>query len=163
VEKADNVVSCIQSICILCIPAETEMLIQIRTPTYVNGKTVLLEPVLAYQFRLVASAHSFNHCEHNRVWNFKPHAVVLRKGAKFAQITPITTVASCTPMPTDRNVKTVPEPKVRTPLNPRTISELEDFAENYGFNNPELKPEQRVELLQLLLTTNPPLLEIYLI
>jgi len=54
-------------------------------------------------------------------------------------------------MSTDRNVKTVSEPKVRTPLNPRTISELEDFAENYGFNvNPELKPEQRVELLQLL-------------
>ena len=51
----------------------------------------------------MASAHSFNHCEHNRtvcqVWNFKPHAVVLRKGAKIAQITPIAnTVASCTPI-----------------------------------------------------------------
>ena len=152
VDRADNVVSCIQSV---CIPAETEMLIPVRTPTYYNGKTVLLEPIPCYQFRLMASAHSFNYCDNNRtvcrVWNFKPHAVVLRKGVKIAQIAPITTVASCTPMPSDGSVKITSEPQVRTPLNPRSISELEEFGANYGFNiNPELKPNQRAELLQLL-------------
>jgi len=135
VDRADNVVSCVQSI---CIPAETEMLVPVRTPTYYNGRTVLLEPIPCYQFRLMASAHSLNYCEHNRtvcrVWNFKPHAVVLRKGIKIAQIAPITTVASCTPMPTDGNVKTTLEPQVRTPLNPRSTPELEEFGANYGFN-----------------------------
>jgi len=46
VERADNVVTCVQSV---CIPAETEMLIPVSTPTYFNGKTVLLEPIPAYQ------------------------------------------------------------------------------------------------------------------
>jgi len=70
----------------------------------------------------MASAHSFNYFEHNRtacrVWNFKPYAVVLRKGVKIAQIAPITTAASCTPMPTDRNVRTTSEPQVRTHSEP---------------------------------------------
>ena len=152
VDRADNVVSCIHSV---CIPAEMEMLIPVGTPTYYNGKTVLLEPIPCYQFRLMASAHSFNYCNNNRtvcrVWNFKPHAVVLRKGLRIAQIAPIATVASCTLMPADGNIKATSEPQVRTPLNPRSISELEEFGTDYGFNiNPELKPNQRAELLQLL-------------
>ena len=57
-DRADNVVSCIQSV---CIPAETEMLIPVSTPTYYNGRTVLLEPIPCYQFRLMASAHSLNY------------------------------------------------------------------------------------------------------
>ena len=151
-DRADNVVSCIHSV---CIPAETEMLIPVSTPTYYNGKTVLLEPLPCYQFRLMASAHSFNYCDNNktvcRVWNFKPHAIVLRKGLRIAQIAPITTVASCTPMPAEGNIATTSEPQTRTPLNPRSTSELEEFGTDYGFNiNPELKPNQRAELLQLL-------------
>jgi len=46
-ERADNVVTCVQSI---CIPAETEMLIPVRTPTYFNWKTVLLEPIPGYYY-----------------------------------------------------------------------------------------------------------------
>ena len=54
-------------------------------------------------------------------------------------------------MPTEGNVKTTLEPQVRNPLNPRSIPELEEFGADYGFIiNPELKPTQRAELLQLL-------------
>ena len=54
-------------------------------------------------------------------------------------------------MPSDGDVKTASDSQVRKPLNPRSTPELEEFGANYGFNiNPELKPDQRAELLQLL-------------
>ena len=44
----------------VCIPSHTEMLIPVKCSTHFNGKTVLLEPILGFQFKLLVTARSFN-------------------------------------------------------------------------------------------------------
>ena len=76
--KLDNLATCIESV---CIPPETEMIIPVSVPARFNGKTVLLEPIPRYQFKLAAAAHSFSHCVNGRtvcrVFTFRPRCSCL--------------------------------------------------------------------------------------
>ena len=146
--KRDFLVTCMDSV---CIPAHTEMLIPVRCPSYFNGKTILLEPLLGFQFKVVATARSFNTCEDGRtvcrVFNFRPHTVVLRRGMRIAKIQSLATLASCSLV----NDKTQELSSPRVPLHSQTPEQLEDFATDYNFDiNSDLTSEQRLELLQLL-------------
>jgi len=73
--KQDLLVTCIDSV---CIPSHTEMLIPVKCPAHLNGKTILLEPIPGFQFKLIATARSFNICNDSRtvcrVFNVRPSA-----------------------------------------------------------------------------------------
>ena len=147
--KPDNFATCVESV---CIPPETEMVLPVSVPARFNGKTVLLEPIPRYQFRLAATAHSFGHCVNGRtvcrVFNFRPHAVVLRRRMQLAVVEPMSNVVSCTSMAGNENSQ---EEGPRTPLYSQDRSTLDNIAQDYGFNiNPELTEYQKSELLQLL-------------
>ena len=145
----EGVVTCVET---MCIPANTEMVIPVKSPTYFDGKTILLEPIISFQFRPVATAHSINECQGGktvcRIGNFKPYSITLRRGMQLAKITTMDVVASCTPEKIDKDDKpTIP----RTVLEPQECGKLEEFAEEYSLNiNPTLTPEQKQELLQVL-------------
>jgi len=88
--KPDNLATCIESV---CIPPETEMIIPFSVPARFNSRTVLLEPIPSYQFRLAATARSLGQCINGRtvcrVFNFRPHAVVLRRRMQLAVVEPM--------------------------------------------------------------------------
>ena len=147
--KPDNFAICIE---LVCISPETEMIIPVSVPPRFNGKTVLLEPIPRYQFRLAATAHSFGHCVNGRticrVFNFRPRAVVLRRHMQLAVVEPMSNIVRCTSMAHKENSQ---EEGPRTPLYPQDRSTLDNFAQDYGFSiNPELTEDQKSELLQLL-------------
>jgi len=47
----------------VCVPAYTEALVKVNISYYYEGRTVLLEPILGLQFRTIATARSYSHCE----------------------------------------------------------------------------------------------------
>jgi len=147
--KPDNLTTCIESV---CIPPETEMIVPVSIPARFNGMAVLLEPIPRYQFRLAATAHSFGQCINGRtlcrVFNFRPHAVVLRRRMHLAVVEPMCNVVSCTLMAAREASQ---EEGPRKPLYPQDRSTLDSFEQEYGFDiNPELTEGQKSELLQLL-------------
>jgi len=85
--KQEFLVTCMDSV---CIPSHTEMSIPVKCPSHFNGKTMLLETIPGFQFKLIATARSFNICNDGRtvcrVFNVRPHTIVLRRGMKIAKI-----------------------------------------------------------------------------
>ena len=81
--KERNIVTNVEAV---CLPAETEALINVRCPRYFEGKTVLLEPVPSLQFTVCAAARSLGRCIDGktvcRVFNPNSFSVVLRKGMR---------------------------------------------------------------------------------
>jgi len=75
----EGVVTCVDCVETMCIPDNTEMVIPVKSPTYFDGKTILLEPIISFQFRPVATAHSVNECQGGktvcRIGNFKPYSI----------------------------------------------------------------------------------------
>ena len=75
------------------------MLTPVKCPSHFNGKTILLEPIPGFQFKVVTTARSFHICEDGRtvcrVFTFRPHTIILRRGMKIAKIQYLATLASC--------------------------------------------------------------------
>ena len=127
------------------------MLIPVKCPPHLNGKTILLEPIPGFQFKLIATARSFNICNDGktvcRVFNVRPHTIVLRRGTKIAKIQSLATLASCSLVDDTKPASS----SHRTPIHPQTVEQLEGFACDYKFDIcSQLPSEQRLELLQLL-------------
>jgi len=146
--KQNLLVTCLDSV---CIPSHTEMLIPVKCRAHLNGKTILLEPIPGFQFKLIATARSFNICNDGRtvrrVFNVRPHTIVLRRGTKIAKIQSLATLASCSLVDDTKPASS----SHRTPIHPQTAEQLEAFSCDYKFDIcSQLPSDQRFELLQLL-------------
>ena len=143
---------CIVTIEPVCVPAHSEALITVRCPTRFNGKTVMIEPISTFQFRMFAVARSFSRCGDGktvcRILNYNPNALVLRKGIRVATIEQAHNIVSCAQY--TENVQTnLSASSSQTDRQPPQV--LDKFLADYGFTiNPQLSREQKYELLQLL-------------
>ena len=149
--RAQKCVTCERSV---CISPYSEALISATCDRRFNNQTVLLEPLIQFQFRRFALARSLNRCENGktvgRVINYNPQTLVLLRGTKLTKIEPLSAVASCKLFNENVDLKGVND--LGTVVSQLQSNEvLEHFCEEYGFNiNPKLTPDQRRELLQLL-------------
>jgi len=67
--------------------------------TFFNDKTVLIEPISTFQFRMFAVARSFSKCTDGKtvckILNYNPNALVLRKGIRVATKEQTQNIVSC--------------------------------------------------------------------
>ena len=136
----------------ICIPAHSEAIITVKCPPCFNDKTVMIEPISSFQFRMFAVARSFSQCKGGRtvckILNYNPNALVLRKGLRVAVIDPVHNVVSCVQYNDNAPTDTL---HVTEQTNRETHHVLDKFLTDYGFEiNPQLTSEQKYELLQLL-------------
>ena len=140
-----------------CVPGYCEMLIPISAPRDFDNKTVIIEPIPDFQFKVFAVARSINKCENGRtickILNFSSNNLVLKRGTEIAKVTKPQDIVSCVeykpPTQTDEFRSSSEEPK-------QSAEDLDQFMKDYGFKvNPELTAKQRYELLQLLSQSAP--------
>jgi len=59
------------------------MLLPVKSAKYFDGKDILIEPIVGFQFRPAATANSISSCRDKkticRIGNFKGHSIILRK------------------------------------------------------------------------------------
>jgi len=134
----------------ICLPANSETLVEVKCPSQFNNKTVLIEAKPELQFKDFAVARSFNLVENGKVWvkvlNFKPMAKVIKRGQPVALIKPLGTVVSCSPFQeTDELERDYSQQILQSP------EVLEKFVADYKIKiNPNLTQQQRRQMLQLL-------------
>jgi len=133
----------------VCIPAFTEAVIPVKSDRRYDDMAIVTEPLSSFQFKKFAVGRSLSFCNNGRtvcrVANFNPFSLVLTKGTKIASIEDPKVIASCTRV----NQAVTPQDLLSMPNQP--IDVLEKIATEYGFKiNPELTPNQRQELLQIL-------------
>ena len=80
-------------------------------------------------------------------FNYQPKTMTLFKGHKLAKIENMANVCSCTPV--SKGEQGVRKETETVNFQPREV--LDQFCTEFKFKiNPELKPEERYQLLQLL-------------
>ena len=146
----------------ICIPAHSEAVVSVKCPPRFNGKTIIIEPISSFQFRMFAVSRSFGQCKDVRtvckILNYNPNALVLRKGLRVARIHQVHNIISCVQYDTTSTdmVQTIEQADRQTP------QVLDKFLTDYGFEtNPQLTQQQKYELLQLLYESKEILLAPY--
>jgi len=144
--------NCVTAIKTVCIPAYSEAIIAVYSPSHFNNKTVLLETLPAVQFNKFAVAKALVRCNNNktvcRVLNFNPYVLTLRRGTKLAKIENLDAISSINKY---NKVTELKSQGVTTNQVRKSCEELDTFLKDYGFKiNPALDSSKRYELLQLL-------------
>jgi len=150
--------NCVTTISSTCLPAYSEALVRVSSPSYFDGQDVILEPLAGFQFQTFALARSMSRCNNGRticrVLNYSPQTLVLRKGVKVASIQSLNTVAAITPYKSVRKDEKIDKEegiKLSDEARKMTLPELEAFVSEYKFKiNPKVTEKQRLELLRLL-------------
>ena len=136
----------------VCIPGYSEMILPVSVPERFNNKTVIVEPIPDFQFKICAIAKSINKCENGKtvckILNYNSNNIFLKRGIKIGRIVEPTDIISCVEYKDQTQIQTEKSSSVKIE---QSGENLEQFLKEYGFKiNPDLTIDQKYELLTLL-------------
>jgi len=136
----------------VCIPSYSEMILPVSIPLKFNNKTVIIEPIPDFQFKICAIAKSMSKCENEKtvckILNYNCNNILLKKGTRIGRIVEPADIISCVAYKDQTQIQEEKLPSVKTE---QSRENLEQFLKEYGFTiSPYLTINQRYELLTLL-------------
>jgi len=118
----------------VCIPGYSEMILPVSVPERFNNKTVIIEPIPDFQFKICAIGKSINKCENGKtvckILNYNSNNVLLKRGTKVGRIAEPTYIINCVAYndPTQKQTDESTSIKIE-----QLREDLENFLKEYGF------------------------------